>query len=183
MVRLFILIFYIARAILKLLQPGGVNSLIAENLALRQQLIVINRRHKRSPNLTVWDRLCFALMTALMLPKRLLKTAIIIKPVTLLKFHKALINRKYSKLFSRKNPQKPGPTGPSQEIINLIVEMKQKNPNYGCLRIAMQINDMFGMTINKDIVRRVLAKHSLPSSGGNGPSWLTFIGNANDRLW
>jgi len=79
--------------------------------------------------------------------------------------------------------QKPGPKEPSQEIINLIVEMKQKNPTYGYLRIAMQITDMFGITINKDIVRHILAKHSLPSSGGDGPSWLTFIGNAKDSLW
>ena len=40
----FIIIFYVARAILKLLQPDGANSLIAENIALRQQLIIANRR-------------------------------------------------------------------------------------------------------------------------------------------
>lgn len=180
---LFILIFYAMRAFLKLSRPSGVNSLIAEDLALRQQLIVVNRRHKRSPNLTAWDRLCFAFLPALILPRRIFKTAIILKPSTLLKLHKALVNKKYRKLFSRKNNKKPGPKGPSQEIINLILEMKQKNPAFGYLRIAMQISNIFRITINKDIVRRTLAKHHLPPSGGGGPSWLTFIGHTKDSLW
>jgi len=183
MKQLFIITFYAVRAVLKLFKPGGANSLIAENIALRQQLIVINRSHKRSPSLTIWDRLGFAFLAALMLPKRLLKTAIILKPATLLKLQKALVNKKYGNLFSRKNYKKPGPKGSSQEIINLIVEMKQKNPTYGYMRIAKQISIMFAIPINKDIVRRVLAQNYKPTSDDSGPSWLTFIGHAKDSLW
>jgi putative transposase len=32
-------------------------------------------------------------------------------------------------------------------------------------------------------VHRVLAKHYRPTSGGTGPSWLSFIGHATDSLW
>jgi hypothetical protein len=39
------------------------------------------------------------------------------------------------------------------------------------------------MDINKDLVRRVLAKHYRPMPDDNGPSWLTFIGHAKDSLW
>ena len=40
------------------------------------------------------------------------------------------------------------------------------------------------MEIDKDLVRRVLAKYYRPGdSGTNGPSWLTFIGHAKDSLW
>ena len=133
----------------------------------------------------LWDRLCFGFLAALMLPKRILKVAVILKPSTLLKLHKALVNRKYRKLFSTKTKKKPGPKGPSQELINLIISMKTKNPSYGYLRIAMQISNILKITINKDIVRRVLRKHYPPSSsgGGGGPSWLTFIGHAKDSLW
>ena len=39
-------------------------------------------------------------------------------------------------------------------------------------------------SIDKDVVRRVLAKHHGPSdSGTNGPSWLAFIGHVKDSLW
>ncbi len=71
---------------------------------------------------------------------------------------------------------KPGPKGPSHEFIQVIVEMKRRNSRFDCPRIAQQISKAFGIEIDKDVVRRVLAKHYWPESGGSGPSWLTFIG-------
>ena len=41
----------------------------------------------------------------------------------------------------------------------------------------------FGVDINKDLVRRVLAKHYRPAPDNGGPSWLTFIGHTKDSLW
>src|ERR1700746_415839 len=41
----------------KLCGPGGVRAVIAENLLLKQQLIVLRRGRRRAPNLTQWDRL------------------------------------------------------------------------------------------------------------------------------
>lgn len=39
-------------------------------------------------------------------------------------------------------------------------------------------------TIDKDVVRRVLAKHYRSGgSGTNDPSWLTFISHMKDSLW
>jgi hypothetical protein len=61
--------------------------------------------------------------------------------------------------------------------------MKQRNPTWGCPRIAEQINLAFGTSINKDIVRRILAQHYRPKPTDGGPSWLTFIGHAKDSLW
>ena len=79
---------------------------------------------------------------------------------------------------------KPGPKGPSTELIHAIVEMKRRNPRYGCPRIAQQINKAFGIDIDKDVVRRILAKHYNPGPGsGDGPFWLTFIGHMKDSLW
>jgi putative transposase len=52
------------------------------------------------------------------------------------------------------------------------------------VRIAQQIAHSFGIEIDKDVVRRVLAKHYRPGdSGSHGPSWLTFITHAKDSLW
>jgi hypothetical protein len=50
-------------------------------------------------------------------------------------------------------------------------------------RIAQEIARTFGIDINKDIVRQVLAKHYRPEAGTNGPSWLSFIGHVKDSLW
>ena len=41
----------------KLCGPGGVRAVIAENLLLKQQLIVLRRDRQRAPNLTLSDRL------------------------------------------------------------------------------------------------------------------------------
>src|SRR6202521_948536 len=101
------------------------------------------------------------------------------------KFHKALVDRKYRLLFSSSpHRQKPGPKGPAAQLVAEIVAMKRRNPRFGCVRIAQQISHAFGLDIDKDVVRRVLAKHYRPGdSGTDGPSWLTFIGHAKDSLW
>ena len=39
--------------------PGGVRAVIAENLLLKQQLIVLRRPRQRAPHLTASDRLLF----------------------------------------------------------------------------------------------------------------------------
>jgi transposase InsO family protein len=61
--------------------------------------------------------------------------------------------------------------------------MKQRNPRFGCLRIAQQINLAFGLDLDKDTVRRVLAVHYKPDPDNRGPSWLTTPGHAKDSLW
>ena len=62
--------------------------------------------------------------------------------------------------------------------------MKRRNPKFGYFRIAQQISHAFGVNIDKDVVRRVLAKHYRPGdSGTDGPSWLIFIGHVKDSLW
>jgi putative transposase len=96
-----------------------------------------------------------------------------------------LIERKYRLLFSSSGrPRKPGPKGPSVELIAAIVEMKRRNPKFGCVRIAQQISHTFGLDIDKDVVRRVLAKHYQPGdSDSTGPSWLTLIAQTKNSLW
>jgi len=42
---------------------------------------------------------------------------------------------------------------------------------------------VFDVEIDKDVVRRVLAKHYRPEHGDDGPSWLSLLGNAKDSLW
>ena len=56
------------------------------------------------------------------------------------------------------------------------------NPRYGCPRIAQQINKAFGVNIDKNLVRRVLAKHYRPEPYDGGPSWLTFLRHTRDSL-
>jgi putative transposase len=116
-------------------------------------------------------------------PERLIRTAIVLRPSTLLRLHQALTARKYRLLFSPTVGKKPGPKGPSQEVVAAVVDMKQRNPTWGCPRIAQQIALAFAIPITKDVVRRILAVRYRPAPDSEGPSWLTVLGHTTDSLW
>ena len=131
--------------------PGGARAVAAESLLLKHQLLISNRSKQRAPNLTTLDRFVLGLTTLFVSPRRIAKLGALVKPATLLKFHKALVDRKYRLLFSSSSRRrKPGPKGPSAELIAAIVEMKRRNPHFGCVRIAKQISHGFGVLIDKD---------------------------------
>src|SRR5450759_1390630 len=182
-VEIFALIAHLVSTLARIAGPGGVRAVIAESLLLKHQLIVLNRARKRAPGLTPGDRLLLGVGAFLVAPNRLPKIAIGIRPSTLLRFHRALIQRKYRLLFTPRTRQRPGPKGPSKELIAAILEMKRRNPRFGCPRIAQEIAHAFGVEIDKDVVRRILARHFRSPSGNEGPSWRTFIGDMKDSLW
>jgi transposase InsO family protein len=181
---LLLALLHLAVMTAKLCGPGGVRAVIAENLLLKQQLIVLCRARRRAPNLALSDRLICALGSFFLSPGRIRKVAIGVRPATLLAFHQALVRRKYRRLFSSSHcPKKPGPKGPSDALIRAIVELKSRNPRFGCPRIARIISQTFGVDIDKNVVYRVLSKHYRPVPSGTGPSWLSFIGHTKDSLW
>jgi hypothetical protein len=49
--------------------------------------------------------------------------------------------------------------------------------------MALIISRAFDVDIDKDVVRRVLAKHYRPGPGGDGPSWRTFFCHLTEGLW
>src|SRR5712692_1508545 len=168
----------------KLCGPGGVRAVIAENLLLKQQLIVLRRARHRAPNLTLSDRLICGFGSLFLSPGRITRVAIGVRPSTLLALHQALVRRKYRRLFSSSPcPKKPGPKGPSEALIQAIVGLKSRNPRFGCPRIARIISHTFGVDIDKNVVHRVLSKHYRHAPGGTGPSWLSFIGHTTNSLW
>jgi len=177
-----ILFIHVLATVLKLIRPGGTRSVVAESLLLKHQLLILNRSRQRAPNLKLFDRVVTGMCAGLIHPARLFRSAIVLKPSTLMRFHRSLVRRKYQRLFSPKGCQKPGPKGPSAELVSAIIEMKLRNPRFGCRRIADQISFVFGIEIDKDIVRRVLAKHLRRNPSG-GASWLTFLGHSKDSLW
>jgi len=162
------LLFHLLTTLAKLIRPGGSRTVIAENLLLKQQLIIHSRSRQRAPNLSTHDRTLLGFWSLFLNPKRIVRAAIIIKPSTLLSFHNALKKRKYGLLYSPGGGRKPGPKGPSREVIDAIVAMKRHNPRYGCPRIAQQINLAFGLELDKDVVRRILATHYRPDPNNHG---------------
>src|SRR6267378_4365094 len=147
---LAVLFLHLIATVARLAGPGGARSVVAESVLVKHQLLILNRSRKRSPNLRSSDRVVAGLCALFMRPGRLMRSAIVFKPSTLLRLHRA---------------------------------MKQRNPSWGSPRIAQQINLAFGLPINKDVVRRILAARYDPKPDSAGPSWLTVLGHAKDSLW
>jgi putative transposase len=165
---LAVLFLHLLATVARLAGPGGTRAVVAESLLVKHQLLILNRSRKRSPNLPSADRVVAGLCALLIRPNRLIRSAIVFKPSTLLNLHRALIQRKYRRLFSSIRRARPGPKGPSQEVIAAVLDMKQQNPSWGCPRIAQQIALAFGICIDRDVVRRILAARYEPTSGSAG---------------
>jgi putative transposase len=149
---LVVLFIHFIASLARLLGPGGARSLAAESLLLKHQLLILNRSRQRAPNLSAADRILAGWLALWLRPTRLLRSAIVLKPSTLIGLHHAMYKQKYRMLFSPNHNRKPGPKGPSAELINAVVEMKQRNPRWGCPRIAEQIALAFNVAIDKDVV-------------------------------
>ena len=183
MLDVIILLVHVFTTIVRVGRPGGVRAVIAESILTKHQLLILNRSRRRAPNLLILDRLIAAFCSLWIRPSRFHRVAIAFRPSTFLNFHRAMVQRKYRLLFSPKQGTKPGPKGPTGDLIQAVIEMKRRNPTWGCPQIAEQINLAFGTSINKDVVRRILAMHYRPTSTEGSPSWLTFIGHMKDSLW
>ena len=178
----FMVFTYLVSLTTNLLKKNGLKAVVAENLLLKQQLLVLTRSRKRAPNLSSLDRFFLGLWSTFLDPRRIKSVAFLIQPSTLLKFHQALVKRKYRLLYSSPNRRPPGPKGPSREVIELVLEMERRNPKFGCIKIAEQLAKTFALPLNRDVVRRILSAYYRPERG-EGPSWLSFIGHTKDSLW
>jgi len=81
---LVVLFIHLIATLARLLGPGGVRSLVAESLLLKHQVLILNRSRQRSPSLPSSDRILAGLLALLVRPTRLLRSAIVLKPSTLL---------------------------------------------------------------------------------------------------
>src|SRR5229473_6976252 len=85
---IFTLFLHVIVVVIRLAQPGGLRSVVAESVLMRHQVLILNRGRKRAPNLRASDRIIAGLCTLLMRSARVLRSAVVLKPSTLLHFHK-----------------------------------------------------------------------------------------------
>src|ERR1017187_6662735 len=174
MKNVFVLLVHLLARLAILLGTGSTRAVLAENILLKQQLLVLQRSRRRAPNLRTTDRLLFGFCSHFLSSRRLIRMAIILKPATLLRLHRGFKDFKYRFLYSSSPKKKPGPKGPTPELIRAICDLKRRNPRFGCPKIAQHLTKTFGIDIDKDVVRRVLAAHYRLERRDNGPSWLTL---------
>ena len=100
MKELVILLVHCLTAVARLLGPGGARTRVAENLLIKQQLLILNRSRQRAPTLRSLDRFLLGFLSLFIRPGRLPMLAANPCPDTLLEFHQYVARRKYQALFS-----------------------------------------------------------------------------------
>src|ERR1700730_11479700 len=93
-----ILFVHLIVTVVRLARPGGLRSVVAESVLVKHQLRILNRGRKRAPNLSAAERIIAGLCTLFMSPARVLRSAIVLRPSTLLCLQHALEKRKYRML-------------------------------------------------------------------------------------
>ena len=79
-----ILIVHLVVTVVRLTRPGCLRSVVAESLLIKHQLQILNRGRKRASNLRSTDRIIVGFCALFIRRARLLRSAIILKPSTLL---------------------------------------------------------------------------------------------------
>ncbi len=91
---ILIFILHLLVTVVRLMRPGGIRSIVAESVLLRLQLIIVNRPWRRAPDRRPIDRFIASLCAGLMRPARLPRSAVVLRPATILHFHRSLVRRK-----------------------------------------------------------------------------------------
>src|SRR5271157_5304349 len=94
------LILRLLAGLITFLGSAGTRAVLAENLLLKQQLLIVRRSRRRAPTLRTADRVLFGFCSQFLSRRRLIRTAIILKPATLLRFHRGFRDFKYRFLYS-----------------------------------------------------------------------------------
>src|SRR5215470_16606819 len=88
-----IVIVHLIVTMVRLSRPGGLRSVVAESVLVKHQLVIRNRGRKRAPNLRTADRVIAGLCSLFMHRARIVRSAITLKPSTLLDLHAVLRKR------------------------------------------------------------------------------------------
>ncbi|MBA3438927.1 MAG: transposase [Pyrinomonadaceae bacterium] len=137
-----------------------------ENLALRQQLSVFKRLHPRPP-LRQSDRLFWVWLSKLWDGWR--NALIIVKPETVISWHRQGFHLFWTKISQPKNAGRPAT---SAEVSSLIKRMAAANPLWGAPRIHGELLKL-GIDIAERTVSRLMPRQRKPPS----QSWRTFLDN------
>ena len=138
-----------------------------ELLVLRHELEVLRRQVAR-PKLRAADRALLA-AAACHLP-RPSRGARLVTPRTLLRWHRALVRRKW-----RQQAGQRGRPPMSAEVRALVLRLGRENPRWGHRRIGGELAKL-GLRVSPTTVRRLLARAGLgPAPRRSGPSWREFL--------
>lgn len=164
---LFSVLYLVIRGVLRLAPSGDDRDREVEILVLRHQVKVLHRKAGR-PKLRRLDK-AFLAATARMLPRERWG-AFVVRPQTLVRWHRELVRRKWT--YRAKRAGRP-PIAP--EIRELILRMAKDNPRWGCVRIQGELRGLW-IRVGATTIRTLLRSEGLgPAPGRSEPNWSGFL--------
>lgn len=149
-------------------------SLVAENVCLRQQLLVLQRRQPR-PRMRDADRRFWVLACRWFAAWR--GSLLIVKPETVLRWHRCGW-RAYWRWRSRPR-RKVGRRPISAELRALIQRMATENPLWGQRRIYAELRRL-GFRVSARTVAKYMPR---PHDRGPSPGWRAFLKQNASAIW
>jgi putative transposase len=147
--------------------------LVTENRMLRHQI-------KGRVHLSDGERKALAVIGQKLGKQALTEVAHIVKPATILAWHRKLVAQKFDGSQQRKGPGRP-PI--DKEVEALVVRLAQENRSWGYDRIVGALANL-GLTISDQTVGNILKRHGIPPAPERKTTttWKEFIRTHMDVL-
>ena len=149
-------------------------SLLLENLALRQQLAVLKRRHPK-PRIGWLDKLFWVAVRRFWAEWK--QSLIVVTPATVVRWHRVGF-RLYWRLISRARTQ-VGRRQTSKEVRELIFRMVAENPTWGAPRIHGELL-MLGFDLSERTISRWMKR--APRDPEPAKLWGAFLRNHREAI-
>ncbi len=157
-----------------------------EILLLRQQLRILQRKQPCAPRISRWEKLTLVILarklTGLTNHGRapLTRVVLLFKPDTILKWHRALVRRKWT--FKKK--ASPGRPPISPELEALLLRLAHENPTWGYGKLEGELGKL-GYDVGRSTIKAVLKRQHVPPAperAKQGSSWRTFLAHYKDEM-
>ena len=146
-------------------------------ILLLQHQVRLLQRQRPQPRLTRWEKLTFGVLASKLAhlsagPRtRLEHYVLLVKPDTILKWHRELVHRKWT---VRRTAAGGRPAIPA-EVEALILRLARENPGWGYGRIQGELRKL-GIRVGATTIRTMLRRSGLgPAPRRGGPSWSEFL--------
>src|SRR6266545_4705657 len=137
-----------------------------EIAVLRHQVAILRRQVKR-PVYRASDRAFLA--TASRTLRREAWDVFLVRPETLLRWHRKLVAQKWTK------PHRlPGRPAVDLEVRELILRLGRENPRWGYMRIRGELLKL-GVRVSATTIATVLSRAGLGPAPRRGPTWSEFL--------